>query len=148
MAFEVDLTPADVVPPVSDSSVAFGNVEPGERESGDRAVSVFVVGVRRGDDFQFPSINPDSVLAVHIHEGPPGANGPILWIVPLERSVDYEITAGRFAYSGPIPFEQFWNTLQNDATYLDIHTTTYPEGHLRGTLRLVFEQDWHCPSAN
>ena len=76
-----------------------------------------------------------------------GTNGPLLWNVPTE-SRPGEIAGAAFAYDGTIPWDDFWTTLETQAAYLDVHTTAFPEGQIRGALDNRNVQDWYCPSGN
>lgn len=60
--------------------------------------------------------------AVHIHEAPAGANGPAILGLPLGSPVDIDVLLSQL----PIA------SLAAGELYINIHTSTFPSGELRG----------------
>jgi len=72
------------------------------------------------------------ITGVHIHEGDPGTNGPVLYpLVNEGNRVQMEVTS----ISGLDLV-----SILNGATYVNIHTADHPSGEIRGQLNL--EQDY------
>jgi hypothetical protein len=68
-------------------------------------------------------------IGAHIH-GPadPGQNAPI--IVPLTPATE---TSGSVAGSGPLSSDMV-DAMETGKTYVNIHTTTFPDGEIRGQI--------------
>ena len=95
-----------------------------------------------------PSPNPDLLLvdggfddltapytASHIHRGPAGSNGPIVQglnaiLEPGNRSGSWDRSAN--TYLNPRP--SFVDSLRNGLAYVNVHTTAFPGGEIRGQL--------------
>ncbi|NJN62537.1 MAG: DUF4394 domain-containing protein [Coleofasciculaceae cyanobacterium RL_1_1] len=75
--------------------------------------------------------NPES--AIHIHNGAAGANGPIIRNLTVVGSNRFE---GTFTLSDAEEAELF-----NDALYVNLHTTTFNGGELRGQIDVTLEND-------
>jgi hypothetical protein len=94
------------------------------------------------------AVLPSSVTAVHVHAGAAGTNGRVLFTLPLGpayQSILGTITSAGTGttYSGETPYAELFDLLGRDPTYLDVHTTRFPGGQLRGQLRLVHKDlDW------
>ena len=77
-----------------------------------------------------------SVTAVHVHEQ---TSGRLLFNVPLEvvGGSPFVITQifARRAYTGSVDWDELYQLIGNEGTYVDIHTIDHPNGQLRGTLR-------------
>ncbi len=84
-----------------------------------------------------------SVTAVHIHYGPPGSNGPILF--SLYDSLDGPFTnpqTGRLTFShlqqradiNILTFSDAVNAIMAGNTYVNVHTAANPSGEIRGQL--------------
>ena len=92
------------------------------------------------------SVPPDSVEAVHIHGGLPGETGPILYTFRGGYSGPEDvITQGGPALWGGSTegFEELFEAVLAGQAYLDVHTTTQPDGVVRGQLSVVMHSDWH-----
>lgn len=70
-----------------------------------------------------------SATAAHIHEAPPGKNGPV--IIPLTKEGDdtWKVQAG--AKLSDAQFKSF----ESGNLYVNVHTTANPGGELRGQLK-------------
>ena len=75
---------------------------------------------------------PD-VAMVHIHQGGPGANGPI--ICNFGQAVQSPIAFICNPENVSIPFDDFLTQVQQGTTYVNVHSGTFPPGELRGQLR-------------
>lgn len=80
-------------------------------------------------DFSFGDLEAPTVAA-HIHAAPAGVNGPV--IIPLSLSPLGD-TFGTGHFEGIITETQAWDMIAEN-TYLNIHTTAYPAGEIRGQL--------------
>ena len=146
MDFELSLTPSQVVPPPDAPGVGYGDMQ--LREQGnERTIIVAVHPMPRSDPGGPSSFDTQTVTAVHIHQGAPGMNGPLLWTVPDEAPLS-DVAYGAFSYDGTIPWDNLWTTLATEAAYLDVHTTAFPDGQIRGELADRDVRDWFCPSWN
>lgn len=68
--------------------------------------------------------------AAHIHEGAPGVSGPVLF--PLS-----ETSPGSGIWTAKITLtEAQFNSLQAGNFYFNVHSTAFPNGEIRGQLRL------------
>lgn len=66
--------------------------------------------------------------AAHIHEAPPGINGPI--IVPLTESV----TGSGIWIANAVLTEAQFNSLLAGNLYFNVHSTAFPAGEIRGQI--------------
>jgi hypothetical protein len=77
-----------------------------------------------------------SVTEVHFHEGSLGKVGPILFDFPKSGFQVYN--AGEFdANCNWRPNPSALKALKNGTVYVDIHTTKYPDGEIRGQIQPV-----------
>jgi hypothetical protein len=81
------------------------------------------------------------VTAAHIHSGAGGANGPIrvtLYNGPTTGSVDGDLVQATFTSSDVtgIAFNDLLNEMRNGSAYVNVHTTAFPAGEIRGQLQL------------
>jgi len=78
------------------------------------------------------------VTAAHIHIGPPGAEGPIIF--PLAETfsdvpLNLTLTAADLtAQTGATTFEEAIDALLGGATYVNLHTQNFPDGEIRGQI--------------
>ena len=88
--------------------------------------------------------NIDKVTAAHIHLGASGKNGPV--ILTLFKGGPTEQTNGTVAESnvtasnleGPMKGKGVTDlvaAMQNGTTYVNVHTTDFPDGEMRGQLQ-------------
>jgi CHRD domain len=86
----------------------------------------------------------DNVTAAHIHSGILGENGPIVATlfdvdVPIEN-VNGTLAQGNHTANmleGPLLGKQLTDltmNMQNNTTYVNIHSTDYPDGEIRGQI--------------
>lgn len=109
----VPLSGAQEVPPVSTKASAASTITV--------APNGAVAGV--------VTLNGIDATAAHIHEAPPGANGPV--IVPLARSsnVTFTVPAGARLTEAQMASYKAGNL------YVNVHSAAYPGGELRGQLK-------------
>ncbi|HEY8231179.1 MAG TPA: CHRD domain-containing protein [Vicinamibacteria bacterium] len=80
------------------------------------------------------------VTAAHVHSGASGANGPVrvtLFEGPASGPMSGQLAQGSFD-SGDvqgISFEALLDELRNGTAYVNVHTTAYPDGEIRGQVR-------------
>ncbi len=89
------------------------------------------------------------VVAKHIH-GPadPGTNGPILYdldTAPVQPDGSYVWT---FAQVGNTTVAQIVDAIKNGRTYINIHTSRYPNGEIRSHFRRVNGSTTFTPPAS
>jgi len=109
----VALSGGQEIPPVTTSASATGVINVGA----DRSVrgSVTVSGV--------------SPTAAHIHEAPPGKNGPI--VIPLAQTGDNVWSLPDGAKFTEAQFESY----KAGNLYYNVHSTAYKGGELRGQIK-------------
>jgi len=92
--------------------------------------------------------NIENVTQAHIHQGAPGANGPIVaWLYPSAPPLQLipgrsdgtlnegEITAAKLV--GPLagkPLSDLLTQIKNGNTYVNVHTSQFPPGEIRGQI--------------
>src|SRR5215213_3862715 len=132
--FDARLTGASEVPPVQTNASGFADLDV-EMEEGQRVV-----------DYHLYVSNIDRVTQAHIHQGNSSENGPI--IVPLfnvssptgpltGQLAEGHITPANFV--GPLQGKQLDDLIalmQNETTYVNVHTEQNPQGEIRGTVLL------------
>jgi hypothetical protein len=125
ITFETTLTGSQEVPPVATPATGFGRV------TLDTVTSTFIV-VESWSNLTSPAI------ASHIH-GPaaPGVNAAILF--------PFDLGAGAGTTTGSIPEQSFAITsaqigeLQAGLYYMNVHSTNFPGGEIRGQLGAIPE---------
>ena len=65
--------------------------------------------------------------AAHVHQAPAGSNGPVVDGLPLGSPVDTTIALTLVSYAA----------LAADGLYVNVHTTNFPGGEIRGQLVLT-----------
>lgn len=76
-----------------------------------------------------------SVTGAHIHCGAPGQNGPV--VVPLNSSGTITDSSIQDQTNCPTPIhdvDDLKQAIRNGHAYVNVHTTTYPDGEIRGNL--------------
>ena len=115
------LTPGEVSPPANSSARGLAFI----RRPTDPQQTAFVSVSFRGLS--------SAPIAIHLH-GPaaPGTEGPVITVMPTEQFGNFQIT---------LTIAQL-NMLGNGELYVDVHTTNFPNGEIRGQLpRTTFIRD-------
>jgi len=138
--------------PKSDTSVSAVYVTPlrGEEEVPPRdtkanGVAVIMISADGlSADYKVIASNIDNVVAGHIHTGTFGLNGPV--VVNLVSTTACETLnngircEGHFDasnFSGPLagqPFSALLELLEQERAYVNVHTTQFPGGEIRGQI--------------
>jgi CHRD domain-containing protein len=110
----VKATGAEEVPPVTTDASATGSVTVGD----DRSISG-----------SFKLQNGSQMTAGHIHEGAPGANGPV--IIPLRKVSDteWEVTPGAKLTDAQ------YGAFKAGRLYVNFHSAKNKGGEIRGQIR-------------
>ena len=82
------------------------------------------------------------VTAIHLHEGPAGTVGRVIYDFPLIGSGGNQ-AGGYVGYRGLIPFSEMYELAGQPSLYVDVHTEAYTNGEVRGQLQLVHATEWH-----
>jgi hypothetical protein len=98
---------------------------------------------RDGDEVDF-TVTVNGLTAVtmaHIHSGAAGVNGPIrvnLFLGPTTGTVNGQLVSGTFTATDvqTISFDVLLNELRTGAAYVNVHTTAFPAGEIRGQTAL------------
>lgn len=122
------LTGGQEVPP--NGSQAVGSVSMSYNDATNMFnIAVLVEGIARSD-----------LIASHIHQGPPGVNGPVIF--SLGDGSQYTETPNGLMRilenAGPLP-ESNEEFLLSNRNYVNVHTNQYPGGEIRGQLIVVPE---------
>jgi hypothetical protein len=81
-----------------------------------------------------------NITAAHIHAAPPGIDGPIIFPLatgPYSTPLTGTLTAAQFTppITGFATFAEAVDGMIAGLTYANVHTTTYPDGEIRGQIR-------------
>jgi len=96
-----------------------------------------------GDSLHFivNATNIKDVTAGHVHSGNEGENGPIIAILfqynPPQNGVDLEDMIASDRLGGPMQGKQITDLIRemnNGNTYVNIHTSSNPNGEIRGQI--------------
>lgn len=123
--FEANLSGANEVPPNGSTATGRGVLALNEDAS--------------ALDYRVSVSNIVSITAAHIHQAPAGSNGPVIF--PIYGG------GGPFDPSNPVSGTLAINaaqvlTMLGDDYYINVHTTTFPGGEIRGQI------DGYTPSAD
>jgi CHRD domain-containing protein len=89
-----------------------------------------------------------SIIQSHIHTGAPGVNGPVrLFLYPAppavlpaplitvsDKTILVEATVDSSFVNG-VTYEQLLEAMRSGNAYVNVHTTQFPAGEMRGTIR-------------
>lgn len=132
---------------IFDSQLAGGNEVPPRSTGATGAAGVTFDGSRFHYSVEVHGIN--SVVGAHIHSGAAGVNGPIRIslfpgpglgnVTTATGAVDGVLASGSFSGQDlqGITQEQFLNELRNGTAYVNVHTSQFPGGEIRGQTRRV-----------
>ena len=109
----VTLTGSNEVPPVTSSASGSGTVTVGS----DRMVTARI------------TVSGMTATAAHIHQGAPGANGPV--IVPFVMQGENTFVAA----AGARMTEEQYTAYKSGNTYVNVHSARNPAGEVRGQLK-------------
>jgi len=125
--FDVALSPAEQVPPVTDTT-AMGTARLRINTTTQVLCSTIVV-TKEADDGTFAG-SPGA----HIHEAPRGANGPIVLPLPTPSDLDPTVgtSGGCVEANGLLDLAELVEAPED--YYVNVHTTEYPAGLVRGQL--------------
>jgi hypothetical protein len=128
---------------------ASGREEVPERDTRARGQAIFQVSAD-GTELHYKLIvaNIQNVTQAHIHMAPAGANGPVvLWLYPAgppaqlipgrSQGILAEGTVGGAQLVGPLagqPLSALVDAMRAGNTYVNVHTTLYPPGEVRGQI--------------
>lgn len=110
---KVTLTGSNEVPPVTSPASGSGTVS----VNSDRMVTARI------------TVTGMSGTAAHIHQGAPGANGPV--IVPFVKEGENTFVAA----PGAKMTEEQYRKYKDGETYVNVHSAKNPGGEVRGQLR-------------
>ena len=95
-------------------------------------------------EYKLIAANIENVLASHIHLAPSGVNGPIvafLYVGPIPGRFDGVLARGTITAAnlvGPLagqPLSALIAAMEAGNTYVNVHTTQYPGGEIRGQIK-------------
>ena len=95
-------------------------------------------------EYKLIAANIENVLASHIHLAPSGVNGPIvawLYVGPIPGRFDGVLARGTITAAnlvGPLaehPLGDLIAAMEAGNTYVNVHTTQYPGGEIRGQIK-------------
>lgn len=92
-----------------------------------------------------------NILQAHIHSGAAGVNGPVRVFLfppppataattnPFSTTEKRILTEGSFVASdvGGVTFDELLNQMRAGTAYVNVHTTRFPGGEIRGQVRLI-----------
>lgn len=119
---QATLTGSQEVPPVSTSAsgVLFGSYDDVTKTIN---LAISITGLSQSD-----------VTGSHIHSAPPGVNGPVIFNIGNGSS--YAVLGGQLMKvitGAPFPAAEEANLLSGN-TYINVHTTAFPGGEIRGQI--------------
>ena len=86
--------------------------------------------------------NIDDVILAHIHSGAAGANGPVrvdLFLGPSTSVTDGTLAEGTLTAANVrgVTFEELLDQMRTGNAYVNVHTTRFPGGEIRGQTRML-----------
>jgi hypothetical protein len=100
-------------------------------------------------EYKLIAANIQNITQAHIHLAPEGANGPVVaWLYPSAPPA--QLIPGRFngvlaegvitvdSLVGPLagqPLQALLDAMNSDNAYVNVHTTQFPPGEIRGQVR-------------
>jgi hypothetical protein len=126
---------------VFEAVLAGSNENPARASSGNGRSHVVIHGDTVSYSVEIDDIS--NVTLSHIHVGPATANGPVrvnFYNGPTISTTDKMILAsGSFGSGGVtgITYDQLLAEIRNGNAYVNVHTTQFPGGEIRGQLRRI-----------
>jgi hypothetical protein len=123
------------------TTLSGANEVPVRNSAGNGFAQVVIDGDRVHYALEIDDIN--NVFAAHIHTGAQGANGPVRVTFfnvpqasPLSVSDKHVLAEGTFTASNVsgIGFGDLLTAIRNGTAYVNVHTTQFPGGEIRGQL--------------
>ncbi|HCM39077.1 MAG TPA: hypothetical protein DIS93_03825 [Bdellovibrionales bacterium] len=78
-----------------------------------------------------------NITAAHIHFGPEGTNGPVIFTLsngPFPGALSGTLREAELSQEAGVSFDDARNAVLSGNAYVNVHTTTYPNGEIRGQL--------------
>ncbi|HEX7898885.1 MAG TPA: CHRD domain-containing protein [Planctomycetota bacterium] len=102
------------------------------------AASFFIPANRDRLQFTVSTFNLTGITMAHIHLGPIGVDGPIIFdlaTAPFVGTVQGTLTAANLRpTTGASTFEEALNAVLSGAAYVNVHTLAFPDGEIRGQI--------------
>jgi len=132
--------PADDVVMFAATPLSGENEVPPNDSDATGAATLQVQGTTVEFSIELHSIS--EVEAAHIHSGAADVAGPVrvsLFTGPTTGAVDGTLVEGSFTSADVqgITFDQLLEEMRNQTAYVNVHTTTYPDGEVRAQIELV-----------
>ncbi len=137
--FKVLLSPTKEAPPITDAQdMGDAWVEFNVHRAEDGMVDMVIVDFR----VNYALGSPQTLRAMHIHQGMAGMNGPIVVGSDFGPPIDLPAGNGSFfrtaVLNDPMSIEAAMAILDDPAGYyLNVHSSAHPPGHFRGQLMPV-----------
>ncbi|OIP44224.1 MAG: hypothetical protein COX17_02280 [Deltaproteobacteria bacterium CG23_combo_of_CG06-09_8_20_14_all_60_8] len=142
MDISVDLLGANEVPAVS--TTAWGSADFQLNAAQDQLdYTIKLHGLDLWGLLPFFQNQANTVNAIHIHAGGPSENGPVLFNIFLDDNlvIDFgnQIISGSWGASDTPVMSDSLTALMAGNLYLNVHTTAFPAGEIRGQINPVPE---------
>ena len=103
--------------------------------AGSSATGCFTATLSTGStrlDFELRTFGLTNIVAAHFHDGLPGVNGPIVKNIAINPTTGNAIgTWSKSDVTQPLT-DALLNKLINGQLYVNVHTTQFPGGEIRG----------------
>jgi hypothetical protein len=131
------------------ASLTGGNEVPARPTAANGNVQIIVDGDSINYAIEIDDISSITAAPIHAIPGAPGVNGPIrLFLYPSragepapqvttnDRQILVEATVPSSNVTG-VSFAQLLDAMRNGDAYVNVHTTTFPGGEMRGAIRPI-----------
>ncbi len=135
--YSVLLSPSKEVPPVVGAQeMGAATIQFNIHRAMDGVVDMVIVDFR----VNYTLGSEQTFRAMHIHSGAAGVNGPVVIDSAFGPGVTAPAGSGAFfrhnVIDDPAGIETIMNIVENpEMFYLNVHTSAYPPGHIRGQLK-------------